>query len=50
MIPPIVIAISILMYYAIIIPYVTSALLGMRVSHLRVQRVKVPPRPGVPAP
>ena len=23
--------------------------LGMRVSHLRVQRVKVPPRPGVPA-
>jgi putative peptidoglycan lipid II flippase len=24
--------------------------LGMRVSHLRVQRVKVPPRPGVPAP
>jgi multiple sugar transport system permease protein len=32
MIPPIVIAISILMYYAIIIPYVTSALLGMRVS------------------
>jgi multiple sugar transport system permease protein len=32
MIPPIVIAISILMYYAIIIPYVTSALLGMRIS------------------
>lgn len=32
MIPPIVIAISILMYYAIIIPYVTSALIGFRVS------------------
>jgi multiple sugar transport system permease protein len=32
MIPPIVVAISILMYYAIIIPYVTSALLGMRIS------------------
>jgi multiple sugar transport system permease protein len=32
MIPPIVIAISILMYYAIIIPYVTSALVGARVS------------------
>lgn len=32
MIPPIVVAISILMYYAIIIPFVTSALLGMRIS------------------
>lgn len=32
MIPPIVIAISILMYYAIIIPYVTSALFGSRIS------------------
>ena len=32
MIPPIVIAISILMYYAIIIPYVTSALIGTRIS------------------
>jgi multiple sugar transport system permease protein len=32
MIPPIVIAISILMYYAIIVPYVTSALFGSRIS------------------
>ena len=32
MIPPIVVAISILIYYAIIIPYVTSALFGVRVS------------------
>jgi multiple sugar transport system permease protein len=32
MIPPIVVAIAILIYYAIIIPYVTSALFGVRVS------------------
>lgn len=32
MIPPIVVAISILIYYAIIIPYVTAALFGVRVS------------------
>ena len=32
MIPPIVIAIAILIYYAIIIPYATSALFGVRVS------------------
>jgi multiple sugar transport system permease protein len=32
MIPPIVVAISILIYYAIIIPYVTTALFGVRVS------------------
>ena len=32
MIPPIVVAISILIYYAIIIPYVTTALFGIRVS------------------
>ena len=32
MIPPIVVAISILMYYAIIIPYATSALFGVRIS------------------
>jgi multiple sugar transport system permease protein len=32
MIPPIVVAIAILIYYAIIIPYVTAALLGVRVS------------------
>ena len=32
MIPPIVVAISILIYYAIIIPYATSALFGVRVS------------------
>jgi multiple sugar transport system permease protein len=32
MIPPIVIAISILIYYAILIPYATSALFGLRVS------------------
>lgn len=32
MIPPIVVAISILMYYAIIIPYVTTLLFGQRVS------------------
>jgi multiple sugar transport system permease protein len=32
MIPPIVIAISILIYYAILIPYATSALLGLRIS------------------
>ena len=32
MIPPIVVAISILIYYAIIIPYATSALLGVRIS------------------
>jgi multiple sugar transport system permease protein len=32
MIPPIVVAISILIYYAIIIPFVTSALFGVRVS------------------
>jgi multiple sugar transport system permease protein len=32
MIPPIVVAIAILMYYAILIPYATSALFGVRVS------------------
>ena len=32
MIPPIVVAISILIYYAIIIPYATTALFGIRVS------------------
>jgi multiple sugar transport system permease protein len=32
MIPPIVVAISILIYYAIIIPYVTTALFGVRIS------------------
>ncbi len=32
MIPPIVVAISILIYYAIIVPYVTSALFGVRIS------------------
>jgi multiple sugar transport system permease protein len=32
MIPPIVVAISILIYYAIIIPYLTTALFGVRVS------------------
>jgi multiple sugar transport system permease protein len=32
MIPPIVVAISILIYFAILIPYATSALLGVRVS------------------
>ncbi len=32
MIPPIVVAISILMYYAIIIPYVTTLLFGQRMS------------------
>ena len=32
MIPPIVVAISILIYYAIIIPYATTALFGVRVS------------------
>jgi len=32
MIPPIVVAISILMYYAVLIPYATSALFGVRVS------------------
>jgi multiple sugar transport system permease protein len=32
MIPPIVVAISMLMYYAIIIPYVTTLLFGVRVS------------------
>jgi multiple sugar transport system permease protein len=32
MIPPIVIAIAILMYYAIMIPYATSSLFGMRLS------------------
>ena len=32
MIPPIVVAISILIYYAIIIPYATSALFGVRIS------------------
>jgi multiple sugar transport system permease protein len=32
MIPPIVVAISILIYYAIIIPYVTTVLFGIRVS------------------
>jgi multiple sugar transport system permease protein len=32
MIPPIVVAISILIYYAIIIPYVTTALFGARIS------------------
>jgi multiple sugar transport system permease protein len=32
MIPPIIIAISILMYYAILIPYTTSALFGLRIS------------------
>ena len=32
MIPPIVIAIAILMYYAILIPYATAALFGVRVS------------------
>ena len=32
MIPPIVVAISILIYYAILIPYATSAVLGVRIS------------------
>ena len=32
MIPPIIIAISILIYYAVLIPYATSALLGLRIS------------------
>jgi multiple sugar transport system permease protein len=32
MIPPIVVAISILIYYAVIIPYATTALFGVRVS------------------
>ncbi len=32
MIPPIVVAISILMYYAIIIPYLTATLFGVRIS------------------
>ena len=32
MIPPIIIAISILIYYAILIPYATSALFGLRIS------------------
>ena len=32
MIPPIVVAISILIYYAILIPYATTALFGMRIS------------------
>jgi multiple sugar transport system permease protein len=32
MIPPIVVAISILIYYAIIIPYATTALFGVRIS------------------
>ena len=32
MIPPIIIAISILIYYAILIPYTTSALFGLRIS------------------
>jgi ABC-type glycerol-3-phosphate transport system permease component len=32
MVPPIVIAIPILMYYAILIPYTTEALLGVRLS------------------
>jgi multiple sugar transport system permease protein len=32
MIPPIVVAIAILIYYAIIIPYATSALFGVRIS------------------
>ena len=32
MVPPIVVAIAILMYYAIMIPYATSALFGVRVS------------------
>ena len=32
MIPPIIIAISILMYYAVLIPYATSALFGLRIS------------------
>ena len=32
MIPPIVVAISILIYYAILIPYATSALFGLRIS------------------
>jgi multiple sugar transport system permease protein len=32
MIPPIIIAISILIYYAILIPYATSAILGLRIS------------------
>ena len=32
MIPPIVVAISILIYYAILIPYATSALFGVRIS------------------
>jgi multiple sugar transport system permease protein len=32
MIPPIVIAISVLIYYAILIPYATSALFGLRIS------------------
>jgi multiple sugar transport system permease protein len=32
MIPPIVVAISVLMYYAILIPYATSAVLGARIS------------------
>src|SRR6202022_4922843 len=32
MIPPIIIAISILIYYAILIPYTTSALFGLSIS------------------
>jgi multiple sugar transport system permease protein len=32
MIPPIIIAISILIYYAVLIPYATSALFGLRIS------------------
>jgi multiple sugar transport system permease protein len=32
MIPPIVVAISILIYYAILVPYATSALFGLRIS------------------
>ena len=32
MIPPIVVAIAILMYYAIVIPYVSTAVLGLRIS------------------
>jgi multiple sugar transport system permease protein len=32
MIPPIVVAISILIYYAVLIPYATSALFGLRIS------------------
>jgi multiple sugar transport system permease protein len=32
MIPPIIVAISILIYYAILIPYTTSALFGLRIS------------------